>query len=116
MTRRRLGLVLGWLGVGLVIGLSLWPAPDTGYQSPYSDKWGHALAYATLMFWFGVLYPRLLVRLIYLGGFFLLGVALEGLQGLLPYRDASVLDALANLTGLLLALAVLQTALRRRSG
>lgn len=112
---RRVGLVVGWGGVLLVIALSLGPAPSVGPDVPMSDKWGHAAAYATLMAWFCGLYPQRAVQWTYFGGFFALGLALEGIQGLLPLRQASALDAVANLIGLMLGLAGMRLAARRRS-
>lgn len=115
-SRSRLAaLAIGWAGVALMIALSLGPAPSVGVDTPMADKWGHAAAYATLMAWFSGLYPRLPVQAGYFAGFFMLGLALEGIQGLLPLRQASGLDALANLTGLLIGLGLMRLVSGRQS-
>jgi len=91
-------LSVGWLLVATVCWLSLTPRPlDTGIDQ--GDKIGHMLAYLSLMTWWGQLHPRR-HRLLLL--FLLMGMTLEGLQGLTPHRTPSFLDMLANGTGALL--------------
>ncbi|HNQ03622.1 MAG TPA: VanZ family protein [Thiobacillaceae bacterium] len=88
-------LALGWLLVAAVCWLSLTTQPpDLGEQD--GDKLGHLLAYFSLMAWWGQLDVR---RNLLLGLFLLLGLMLEGLQGLIPMRQPSGLDMLANATG-----------------
>jgi len=67
---------------------------DTGVDN--GDKLGHLLAYFSLMAWWGQLDPR---RGRLLGLFLLLGLLLECLQGLIPERQPSSLDMLANAAG-----------------
>ena len=109
MTRgvlRRLAVALGWLMVAAIVALSLGPAPDTGLEVPYEDKWGHLLAYGSLMGWFALLYRGWPARSGYLLGFLLLGIGLELIQSQVAGREGSAADVLANLTGLGLGLAL----------
>jgi VanZ family protein len=98
MHYRPVWLIAGWLLLALVVYLSLTGnPPDTGIQS--GDKVGHLLAYLTLMVWWGQLsswHGRLLLA------FIVLGALLEGLQGLTPERQPSLLDMVANASGALL--------------
>jgi VanZ family protein len=96
LLRRRLWLALGWAGVALVIVLSLAPNPPVAGMA-YEDKIGHVLAYCSLMFWFGQLYRQ---RPPWALGFLALGAALEGLQGLVGYREMSRDDLIANTLGI----------------
>lgn len=98
LIHRLLWLAIGWGLVALVVALSLVPSPpQSGFDQ--GDKVGHLLAYATLMGWFGQLYPpgwRLALA------FVALGLVLEILQGLSGYRQASMADMLANTLGVVL--------------
>ena len=103
---RVIWLIIGLLAVLLLIAGSLHPAPPIPVSAPGSDKIGHFLAYGGLLLWFGQLgrqyqWPAAI-------GLFVLGVALEGLQGLMASRHASLGDVLANSAGILLALAALR--------
>ena len=95
----RLHLSWLWLGLGLVLVATVWflsltPKPPS-IDVQQGDKVGHLLAYASLMLWFGWLYPRpMLWRVALL--FLLQGVLLELLQGLSGYRYADGYDMLAN--------------------
>jgi VanZ family protein len=77
-----------------------------------SDKLAHGLAFLALAGLADFAYPRqpLLYKLLPLAGY---GLALELAQGLLPYREASFLDWLADAAGLA-AYASLAPLLRRR--
>lgn len=98
MKLRPYWLALGWLLVAAVCWLSLTPSPvDTGIDQ--GDKIGHLLAYLGLMTWWGQLDART-NRLLLL--FLLMGMALEGLQGLTPSREPSLMDMVANASGALL--------------
>jgi VanZ family protein len=68
------------------------------------DKAAHALAFAALMLLCAFAYRRRLSlsRIALL--LFLFGVAIEIVQFLLPYRQFSLLDMLANSLGILVAL------------
>lgn len=94
------------LGVLLLAGIalgSLMPGSVTppGFSFPHFDKVQHLLAYALLTAWYLVVFPMryniILVPLFALG----LGVAIEWLQGMTGYRDASWADAVADAAGIL---------------
>jgi VanZ family protein len=95
----RTWLVIGWLLVAAAAVLSLMPAqslPPVGV----SDKFEHSLGYAMLTLWFAGMYPR--SRYLHIAiGMFMLGVAIEYLQGAMNwgrYRDYH--DVLANCIGI----------------
>jgi VanZ family protein len=86
--------------VGAVVWLSLTPSPlEVDFES--SDKVGHVLAYAALMFWFCKLYAGR-TRFLYSLGFLALGIGLEFLQDGLGYRSYDLADMAANALGVLL--------------
>ncbi|HMB77938.1 MAG TPA: hypothetical protein VKN76_16195 [Kiloniellaceae bacterium] len=98
------------VGVAAIVALSLLPQPSMP-DVQLSDKANHTLAYGCVMlagglgFWLGR------QRLLLAGGLFLLGGAMELLQGLTPTRQMSLLDMVANTIGIAvgLLLAVLLT-------
>ena len=102
-----------WQAIGLllllaVMALSLLPISQ---PLPVSggDRIGHLLAYGVLMYWWGMVQPASRLHwLLMLAG---LGLALEGIQGLLPHRYLEWQDAVANLTGVLTGLVLLHTPL-----
>jgi VanZ family protein len=96
-----LWLATGWLLVTAVIYLSLTPAPPQ-LELPQSDKVGHVLAYAVLMFWFIQIYHQRRVRILIAVGFIFLGVGLEFLQGYAGERQFEIEDMLANTVGVAL--------------
>lgn len=102
LSLRRLWLAVGWGGVGLVVYLSLTPNPPD-MAAVGGDKGGHLAAYGTLMLWFAQAL-RARARLQCAAALVLLGLALEGLQGLSATRSLDALDALANGAGVLLGL------------
>jgi VanZ family protein len=75
------------------------------------DKFSHLLAYGALMYWWGMVRPD--QRWVWAVALPLMGLALEWLQGLTPYRQMEWQDALANLGGVALALLLLATPARR---
>ncbi|MBT9568766.1 MAG: VanZ family protein [Thiobacillus sp.] len=95
----RIWLACGWAGVIITLVLSLMP-PTLGNGTTQVDKLVHLVGYAVLTYWWAqlVIYQRgkLAIAVV------LLGVVIEGLQGLTPDRQPDVLDALANTTGVLL--------------
>jgi len=98
MPYRSVWWTLGWLLVAVVAYLSLTSQPpDTGVEN--GDKYGHLLAYLSLMAWWGQLSPHR-NRLLLL--FILMGALLEGIQGLIPERQTSLADLVANSSGALL--------------
>ena len=108
----KLWISLGWLGIIMVIVLSLIPPPEIKESSslwllpfnlPYSDKIAHLIAYFILMGWFCQIYHTTYHRRLYLLSFSLLGILLEILQGLGGVRSADWQDAVTNFIGIILA-------------
>lgn len=90
--------------------LSLTPQPPQMHVT-WGDKLQHMIAYAALMAWFIQVYSR--DRRPRLAGWLLtLGIAIEFLQWLTPYRSFDVLDMVADALGIGLGWA-LGTALAR---
>lgn len=103
-------LAAGWLLLAAVIILSVIKIPQP-VAVPESDKLSHLFAYAVLMYWWGMLQPdRRTAWLLFLP---LLGLTLEGVQSLMPYRYFEWLDAVANLLGVFLGYSLLYTPARR---
>jgi len=73
------------------------------------DKLLHTFAYACLMGWFAQIYRHDLTRLVLVVGLILMGIAMEFIQGMVPYRQYEVLDMVANTSGVLLAWALAYT-------
>lgn len=92
----RLWLILGWAMVSAVVIMSVVPSPDVLVPLPASDKLVHLLAYSVLMLWFGCIYAPgkryLILGLILM----LIGVILELLQGMTPYRYFEYKDMIVN--------------------
>ena len=107
---RPLWVGLSWLAVGIVLMLSLLPVtvPEQ-FEFWNADKLVHITMYASLMLSFSRAYARQrwLTIAIALGG---LGLGIECLQSLTPDRSASVLDEIANLTGISIMLALVRRA------
>ena len=82
----------------MIVWLSLTPSPPK-VDFEASDKVGHVLAYAALMFWFCQVYAEGKTRLLHAVVFLVLGLGLEILQGLSGLRQYDVLDMLANALG-----------------
>ncbi|HZF25211.1 MAG TPA: hypothetical protein VEZ88_03035 [Steroidobacteraceae bacterium] len=95
----RIWLVLGWLLImGIVAGSLIPNVPSFGLG--LSDKVEHFGSYFLLMLWFSGLYERRRHALLALA-FFLMGVALELLQGALTTtREMDIRDALTNGAGI----------------
>jgi VanZ family protein len=107
----KIWLTLGWLLIGAVIFLSLWPMPPQPLEFEQSDKLTHITVYLTLMLWFANIYPQRSSQLRLSIGFFVMGVCLELLQGMTQYRTFSYTDILANGIGIFLALYLARTRL-----
>ncbi len=91
-------LAMGWGWLALVCYGSLTPSPPQVDISNF-DKVEHFTAYAFPMFWFALLYPGIGRRLTIAGLLVGMGIAIEFLQGMTPYRTYDTLDMLANSTG-----------------
>lgn len=100
-----------WLLLGVVVWLSLTPAPP---QPPVIswDKAQHALAYAVLTGWFVQAWERR-ADLFWAAAMLAVGIGLEYIQGLTGYRDFDYDDMLADGVGVCLALLLVQTVLGR---
>jgi VanZ family protein len=92
---------------GVIIVLAIWILsllPLKEAVLPGSDKLHHFVAYGTVMFvWVIALSPQTRRQQITLAVLFILmGIAVEFIQGIVPYRFFSWADALANTGGVLL--------------
>ena len=108
-----------WLGVwlggwALCIALSLLP-PIPLDGPPDSDKLGHFLAYFTLMAWAVMLFKGWRARVLVAGALVLLGLGLEFAQATLTTtRQGDARDLLANTLGIVAALGLGVTPVRRK--
>ncbi len=93
-------LAVGWVLLAGLVTVSLVPI-DQPVAAPGADKFQHLLAYAVVMYWWGMVQPAR--RAFWLTVLPLLGVLLELAQGLLPFRFMEWRDMLANLAGVILA-------------
>ncbi|MCK4834786.1 MAG: VanZ family protein [Gammaproteobacteria bacterium] len=97
---RFLWITIGYALVASVVFLSLTSNPvDTGLEFPYQDKLFHALAYFTLMAWFGQIYHDKFQRNMIAVVFVFMGFTLEYLQSFDPNRYAEIGDMFANMAG-----------------
>jgi len=97
----RFWLAGGWLLIVLAVAVSVLPGLPT-FTVRYSDKVFHAFMYFVLMIWFAGLYLPSRYGLIALG-LASLGVGLEFLQTLFPYRFFDPWDIAANISGIAIA-------------
>ncbi len=100
-------LLLGWVGVGVLIYLSLTSTP-LRISLTYGDKLGHLIAYMLLMTWFVQLYQRRAWLLFHAILLLILGTALEFVQEMRG-RYFEYADMLANSIGVLLGFMVVMT-------
>ena len=108
----RFWLVFGWVSVAAAMVLSL--VPVTTVQLPdWNDKYEHAAGYFLLTFWFCSIYPlqrSWVVGLAMMG----MGLLVEILQGLMQLgRQADAMDLVADAIGIVPALLLALTPLRR---
>lgn len=94
--------IVGWLGVALLLWLSLTPSPPQVATFPHVDKVEHLLAYALLMLWFAQLRLTRQERSVTASALLALGVAIEFLQGWGGAREFSIADIVADLGGIAL--------------
>ena len=103
-------LATGWLLVALSIAGSVLPVEPDAPVFRF-DKLVHGATYMLLMIWFAGIYRPGRYAII-ASCLVLLGLALEGVQALLPLRFFDVADLVANISGvvagLILALLVLK--------
>jgi hypothetical protein len=101
----RVWLILGWVLIAAIVVGSLIPQVPT-FGIGISDKVEHFTSYFVLMLWFSGLYERRQHWLLALA-FFLMGAALELLQGALTTtREMDIDDALTNGAGVMAAFLV----------
>ena len=90
--------IAGWLSVGLIIYLSLTPAPpQIGMEN--GDKLGHLAAYGLVTLWLMQPYTGLHQRTWLVVGMVALGIALEFAQHATGYRSFEVADMVADALG-----------------
>ncbi len=103
---RQLALLVGGVLIAITIYLSF--SNETGpLHMANGDKYGHFLAYFTLMTWFGLVYPSFISCMTSAIVFSGMGIGIELLQRLTVTRAFELLDAVASVSGVLVALMVL---------
>jgi VanZ family protein len=103
MTARPLRYLTLWRTFGrllvvAMLAVALLPAPAVVGAVPLGDKIGHVCAFAFLMLWYAQIYDggeRARCALAALG----LGILIELLQALTPYRSAEFADLAADAIG-----------------
>ena len=114
LKRRALWLAGGWLLVCVVVALSLWPRlPRVDIGLDHLDKIGHALAYASLMAWFGFIYQKRSHAVVFVL-LVALGALLEAAQYALGYRMFELVDLAANTLGITVGLLLVRALFFRR--
>jgi len=100
-----------WQAIGLALVLTVITASLVSIAPVLplrgGDKLHHLAAYATLMYWWGMVQPSR--RMTWIVALVVLGVSLEFAQSLVPNRFMEWQDALANAIGVALALLLLRT-------
>ena len=110
--RPRLWLHLWFVLLALALLVSLAPMPEIEVPMAHFDKLEHLVGYAVLAAYAGMLFGTRRARGAGFGAVLALGVAIEGLQALVPWRSAEVLDLLANALGVTIGVAISATPLR----
>jgi VanZ family protein len=95
-------LIVVFIGI---TALSLLP-PKSIEKIGEHDKINHLIAYAVLSLNVGLVAKRIKTYLLYLPLFIGYGLLLEYLQGFVPGRQPSWLDALANASGVVIGLII----------
>lgn len=105
---------IGWLGVAMIVALSLMPVPDLQMHVRDGDKLGHVAAYFAITFWFAQLAASRRALALRAAGFLALGAAMEVAQGYTSWRAGNdPWDMLANGIGVVAATALALTPARR---
>lgn len=106
---RRIWLLLGWGMIFAVFVLSLIPLDVD--LSEGRDKVAHFVAYGSMAFWFGMLFPGRARQFAWMLAFAAMGIAIEYLQRMTGYRTFEFADMVANGTGAALGFTLAQTPL-----
>ena len=111
----RLWRAIGVLMVLVVCVASLAPSlpPPPGL---HGDKVEHFVAYGSLTYWWGMLYPQRTQRWLTCLLFILMGIGLEFAQRATGYRVLDVFDMAANTVGALLGRMAVETPFGRLLG
>jgi len=99
MHYKKLWIALGICYITFVIAGSLLRVPAIEISVDHTDKIIHFFLYFILVGWFIQLYKKLSTRLIILCAAIALGLLMEALQSLTPYRSFDLIDQLANSIG-----------------
>ncbi len=111
--RPRLWLGLWILGLIATVIVCLLPLPQLHSPVNHLDKLEHALGYAALAAGAAMLFATRRALVLVVLGLIVLGIGIEGLQALVPWRSADLLDAVANSLGALLGAATAVTPMAR---
>ena len=98
---RKYLILIGWLLITAVIVLSLININAAMPDISNSDKYGHFIAYFSLMTWFAWLYNKPWVRNLYAIGFIVLGGLMELIQSMTPHRMGDIDDFHVNTIGVI---------------
>lgn len=79
--------------------VALLPAPRGMGSIAYGDKIAHAAAFAMIMLWYAQIYSARRDRGRCALGLLALGLGIELLQSLVPYRSADIWDLVADAAG-----------------
>jgi len=93
---------LFWMTLFTIFFLAFSPSADIGPNFDHVDKIKHAIAFLILTLLFMMAYRVGMVRVWF--WMLLLGSLIEVIQYFLPYSDASVLDLMADMVGILLGM------------
>ena len=103
----RFWFTVGMAMVALVVYLSVANFHVPQLPSTFGDKINHCIAYGTLMLWFGQLFQAHRSRIVVTLLLIVLGMAMEFVQAVLPYRFFDWFDMLANVAGVVLGACLL---------
>ncbi len=93
------------------IAVALLPAPPGMGSFTFDDKIAHAVAFALLMLWYAQIYAGRRDRVRCASSLAVLGLIIELLQSLVPYRSADGWDLVADCVGVGLGFLLAQTRL-----
>ena len=111
----RLWLGLWIAGLILTVATCVLPLPKMPLPTPiiHLDKIEHLVAYTVLAGWAAMLFAARRALAWAVCGLIGLGLAIEGVQSMLPWRSASAGDVIANLVGVVLGGVLVFTPLTR---